>query len=104
MDYTLTVKVDTHKGSHRQSQHLVQKNEINMIQGIFQGLSKNPNGSRIWDVEGFDFEPMRKKYAHVYDDYEFRLLCKLIPTCSYGYTRSIESVTLTPNTEIITII
>lgn len=104
MQHLLTIKVDTNDGGYRERTHTINDEDVDMITNLFQGLNKGLYGGRIWDVEDYDFEPMRKKYNHLFDDDEFEKLCELIPTCEYGYTRHIESVTITPKTEVTTIV
>lgn len=104
MHLLLTVKVDTNDMNYQTKTTVINDGEVDRITNLFTGLNKGLYGGRIWDVEEYDFEPMRKKYGHLFTDEEFSLLCELIPTCEHGYTRHIESVTLIPLAEVITIV
>lgn len=104
MKYTLTVKADVNDGDIRTNQTAIDQSEVDNVTRLFNLLEKSRFGHGVWDVEDGVYSSMWGKYQDKMTREEFDYLCSIIPTCEYGYTRSVDSVTLTPISEVITII
>lgn len=103
MEYKLQVVADTNDGDLRTNNFVIDETQIDEIKRLF-GYLEESLISYYWDVEDNDFQPMRAEYGDLMSEEDFNYLCELIPSCEMGYSRSVESVTLTPLTDIITIL